>query len=713
MADDIVRGDFETASAVDIKLGLARYFACPEFEVLCFCYRLPGAAEVSRWRPGMPPPQGLLDHVVSGGLFGGWNVMFEFYCWNLICVPRYGWPPLKLEQLRDTMAQAAAMNLPQSLEKCGEAMGLPGDKLKSKTGKTLIQKLCRPRKPTKGDDRRWIRDADLLDQLETYCAQDVVAEEAIAKKLRPLTEFQQQGWVLTQRINMRGVPIAVDEVPRIVEVVEAEKERLNKELRTLTGRRVTAATKRQDLLDWCNERLTTPVEIDEEPDEEGDDRPGHVDILPENEHVAGDMFVNPLLENMKGKTVEDALARTDLPADVRRALEIRAAVVQTSTAKFAKMLKIAADDGTMKNLFTWHGAGTGRWASRGGMNCQNFARPILGDTDVEAGFSLLPVGHNAFDLLYGDQTMDLMVSMLRGVLKAPDGYEFIDADFSSIENRVGVWLAGQWDKVDMFARGLDEYRTFAGNVLYNVPYDAVTKDMRQMSKACILGSLFGQGWRGLVEYAKTYGVLLSDEKAQEAVRLYREEYARVRSLWYACGRASIDAVNTPGHWFAAGDKLSLCCHRNFLWMKLPSGRLLAWARPRVEERLAPWTDDVVLGTAEDGEPIIDKRPVYRPVVTVESVETKTRKYMRHPLIGSSIFQSGVQGTAADLLLCGVQNTEAAGYPTVLLAHDENMALVPKGWGSVEEFGGLMIQQRPWYSDLPLAYEGWVGERFRK
>lgn len=718
--------DFETRSAADIKKGLERYAKDPSCEVITFSYRLPGA-DMRRWNRGydLKTPnvvydlqlQDLFDHVRTGGLIRGWNVIFEWYIWNFVCVPKYGWPPLPREQCADTMAQAAACNLPQSLGKCVEVLGLPADKQKDKRGKYLIQRLCKPHKPTKTRSSIWVEDPELFAEFCDYCDQDVVAEEAVARKLRPLTAYEQGIWLLTQRINLRGVPIAIDEIEVIVQILELEKARLNGELAEVTGGKVLKATDRKGLLDWCNGRMEAFTEvIDFEDDSEADDAP---DQAPDPDDT-GEAF----MANMRGKTVEAVLERTDLPPDVRRALEIRAAVVQTSTAKYAKMLSIVAADGTVKNLFVYHGAGPGRWASRGGLNVQNFARPILKDQDIATAFELIRYGlaagaeaaHDSMLTVYGDQVMDALVSCLRGVLKAPPGYEYVDADYSSVENRVAAWISGQTDKLKMFAEGLDEYKVFASNRLFKVPYDQVTKEQRQFTKPVILGGIFGLGWKGLIDYAKQYGVDMQDEEAQLAVKELREEYDRVRDLWYECGDASVAAVRNPGQWISAGEKLELVCHKGFLWMRLPSGRLISWFAPRIESRLAPWKKKRVV-TVPDGkggwEDEEIEEDVYKDVVTVEGIDQKTRQWKRFALIGSSIFQSAVQGTARDLLAAGALRTEAAGYPPVLLAHDEDMALVPTGFGSDEEFLELLCQREEWYADLPLTGEVWRDVRFRK
>lgn len=693
---NIVSIDFETRSPTDIRLGVERYSKDPECEVLMLAYRMPQDDEPVVWHRGphlndneatVAP---LLDHVASGGLIRAWNASFEFHIWNNVGVPKYGWPELRIEQCIDTMAQAAAMNLPQALGKCAEALGLPADQQKDKRGKYLIQRLCVPHPPTKTRAGKWVEDPELFAEFVEYCRRDVIVEEAVGRKLRPLSPFEQDVWIATQRVNLRGVPVALDEARHLWAVVDQEKERLNRELRTITGRRVLKATDRNGLLQWVNEQgLAEPVEFVDAP--EDDDR----------------------MEDLRGETVEAVLKRDDLTPPVRRALEIRAAVCQTSTAKYAKLLSITADDGTIKNMFVYHGAGTGRWASRGGFNVQNLPRPSLSDRDIATAHEILGSGdHDVAVLFWGDRTMDAAVSCLRGVLKAPEGCEFIDADYSSVENRVGVWLAGQQDKVDMFAKGLDEYKVFASKSLYRVAYDQVTKDMRQMSKSAVLGCLFGQGADGLIEYAKGYGVTLTPERSAEVVGAYRAEYAKVRALWYACSDAAINAVRNPGQWFPAGEKLELCVHKNFLWMRLPSGRLLAWSSPQVEMQEAPWREEYKVYD-DQGNAEVLTRPAVRPVVTVESVDTYTRKFCRHKLIGSSIFQSAVQGTARDIIANGLLNVEHAGYPVVLMAHDELMSCVPAGWGDPDDFGQLMCKPAQWFQDLPLAYEAWRGRRFRK
>lgn len=651
------RGDFETRSARDIKDGVWNYAQHDSAAVLCFAYSINDAPPVL-WRPGDPNPQPLFDHIAAGGEFAGWNVMFEWHIWNLICTRKYGWPELPLEQCVDTMAWAAAMNLPQSLANCGAALGLPQDQQKNKRGRYLIQRLCVPHPPTKTRDDIWVNDCELLHELGEYCLQDVVSEAAIAKQLRPLIPIEQKVWLATQRVNLRGLPVARDEITATVAIIEKEKDRLNGELKQITQYSVTAASQRESLQNWVNARLPEP------------------------------------LEDLTEETVDAALSK-DLPQDVKRVLQIRSHVCRTSTAKHAALLDLVCEDGTIKGLLSYHGASTGRWASRGGLNAQNLPRPPLSDLDIETAHAVLGGGdHGVALMLFGDQVMDAAVSTVRGVIKAPPGFEFIDADWSSVENRIGSWIAGQQEKVAMFAQGLDEYKVFASRALFNVPYAEVTKAMRQMAKSAVLGCMFGQGAKGLVEYAKGYGVELTEERSKEIVDAYRAEYNLVASMWWRSADAILDAVRNPGVVVDVGQFVRISVMRGFLWMKLPSGRLICWYQPRAELLDTPWGEQ-------------------RMGVTVMGVDRFTRKWVRQKLIGSSVYQSSVQATARDLMAEALLRLEAAGYPVVLLVHDEFLSLVPEGTGSEDEFKQILCSAPEWAKGLPLAAESWRGIRFKK
>jgi len=643
--------DFETRSKANLPdVGLDIYANDPTTEVLCIAFGTqPDNVEVcKRSDPEFDrffvfkeyPLDHLLSHVAHGGKIQAWNAMFEYAIWNCVCVPKYGWPPLKLEQCIDSMAIAAANNVPQSLDDAGAFMD--STHKKDAIGARLIQKLCKPNR--KGE---FENDPELLQQLFDYCAQDVRTEMAIVQLLRPLSTSEQSIWELTQRINLRGVPVDQNELQNAVKAVQSAQKAIDEETLQLTG---CKPSERAKLLLWLNTRGAE-------------------------------------LPDLTEKTVSAKLVDTNLFDDVRRALELRQEGSQTSVAKYAKMLEIQRD-GKIRNTLVYHGASTGRWASRGGLNLQNIARPTLEDGQIAL----------AIPKVFGQGvgTMDELSSLVRSAISAPDGQTFVDVDFSSIENRVGVYLAGQKDKVELFRKGLDEYKVFASESLYRVPYDDVTKDQRQVSKSAVLGAMFGQGAKGLVKYAEGMGVKLTEGQATNAVNNYRTSYARVKELWGACELAAIDAVKNPGTPFRAGKKLVLKVAKQALWMQLPSGRLICWQKPQLDLLTTPW------GSQKMG-------------VVVHSQSTYTRQWGRNALIGSSIFQSAVQGTARDFLAVATSNLEQAGYAVINLVHDEVLLLVEEqnGESALDDVVRIMTTPPVWAPDFPLAAEGWYGKRYRK
>lgn len=643
--------DFETRSAIDLaEQGLDIYANDPTTEVLCIAWgNKPDSVSV-----GVPQPSKnwqdtkgnillhvLLDHVANGGKIQAWNAMFEYAIWNCVCVPKYGWPPLKLEQCIDSMAIAAANNIPQSL---GDAsIFMDAAHQKDTRGRYLIQKLCKPNRKGVFEN-----DPELLAELFKYCAQDVRTEMAIVGLLRPLSAQEQHIWELTQRINLRGVPVDPNELHNAVLAVVRAQDQLDNECVALTGFK---PSERAKLLAWINKRIP---------------------------HAP--------MTDLTAETVSKMLQCNIFPV-IKRVLELRQEGSQTSVAKYAKMMEIQRE-GKIRNTLVYHGASTGRWASRGGLNLQNIARPSISEEEI----------NEAIPAVFGTGvgSMLQLSSLVRSAIVAPETKTFVDVDFSSIENRVGVWLAGQNDKVELFRKGLDEYKVFASESLYRVPYDEVTKDQRQVSKSAVLGAMFGQGAKGLVKYAEGMGVKLSEGQAKTAVDGYRSSYAKVKLLWAQCESAAILAVENPGNPFRAGDKLVLKVAKNALWMQLPSGRLICWQRPELELLITPW------GAEKLG-------------VTVHSQNTYTRQWSRNALIGSSIFQSAVQGTARDCLAVAMLNLEQAGYEVINSIHDEVLLLVEEqnGESALADVINIMTTPPVWAPDFPLAAEGWIGKRYRK
>jgi DNA polymerase len=634
----IVSIDFETRSRVDLPTyGLDKYSRDESTEVLCMAYSIDGDP-VELWNPyESPAPAWLSD---SSTLFTAWNAAFEVNILrNVLKIP------VSWDQFTDTMAWAAANNIPQSLEEAALFLGVTEQK--DPIGKRLIQKLSKPN--VKGV---FNEDPELLSQLYEYCKQDVRTEMAVAAQLRPLEPSEQSVWVLTNIINDNGVPVDPAELQRAIDAAVSNKGTIVLEMGAITGG--ISPSQPAKLVEWLGDRGVVVEDLTAE-------------------------TVNKLLQSVKDPTV-------------KRVLELRRQGSLTSVAKYEKMLEVQVG-GRIRNTLVYHGASTGRFASRGGLNLQNIARPHY--KDDEEGHAALQEAIERVLVRGEGGTMEELSSLVRSSIKAPDGQTFVDVDFSSIENRVASWIAGQNDKVALFRRGLDEYKTFASNSLYRVPYDEVTKEMRQVSKSAVLGCMFGQGAKGLVDYADGMGVKLSLAESARAVNAYRSEYSKVKSSWYEFENAAVQAVQVPGVAVRSG-KVVFKSTKGALWMRLPSGRLICWRDPLVEAQLTPW------GAMRDG-------------VTVRNQNTFTRKWGRNKLIGSSIFQSAVQATARDMLAEAMLRLYDEGYSMVNSVHDEILLLVSESDGETALGRVIEVMTTPpkWAPDFPLAAEGWHGKRYRK
>jgi DNA polymerase len=641
--------DFETRSRIDLKdRGLDVYARDHSTDIICIAAGF-DSGHVGVWAP-KNVPNWVLDHAANKGVISAWNASFEYHIWNHVG-GRLGWPQLGLSQLVDSMAIAAANNLPQDLDTAGEVTG--SEFQKDKRGKKLIQLLSKPKR-----DGTFNEDPELLAEMFDYCKRDVQTEISIVQSLRKLTQHEQAVWVLTQVINQRGVPVDPRELDNICRIVDLELNHINEHIKQITGG--IEVTKRDQLLKWFQ--------------------------------------ANGLeLPNMQAETIEKESKKTHTNKDIDTVLKLRSEGAKTSVTKFTKMAEVQVG-GRIRNGLVYHGASTGRWASRG-INLQNIARPAIWMKDQDIAdtvkLGLVQGDYAALKERFGNMTMDVCSSVVRNAIKAPEGFTFVDADLSSIENRVASWIAGQSDKVELFRKGLDEYKTFAATSLYKIPYEEVTKDMRQVSKSAVLGCMFGQGAKGLVDYADGMGVVLSPAQAEEAVNAYRMSYAKVKNCWYQMGQAAVDAIANPGQSFRAG-KVMLKVTNDALWMQLPSGRLICWQRPEVVQEYTPW------GKLAD-------------VVYVVSQNTFTRKWGRNKLIGSSIFQSAVQGTARDFLAEPALRLEGQGVSIINLVHDEILAL--SRVELAKEVESLLMQflttPPDWAPDFPLAAESWIDTRYRK
>lgn len=727
--------DFETRSLVDLRAaGVYVYAEHWSTDVMCMAYAVPGA-EPKLWWPGDPVPRVVTEVLRRGLPFRAWNAGFEYVIWRDILGPRYGFPPVPMEAWADTAAEAAAMALPRALGKAARVLGLPEQK--DVEGGKLLAQMCAPRCvgawwvrgsitggpfATRGDAEDWRKarslrpkqveiekddhtilwwdDAARLERLGEYCRQDVRTEMAVAARVRPLSGDEREVYLMNQRMNDRGIYVDLPLVAAASEIMERATTDANNELCRITDGRVRKVTQVHEIKSWVQEQ-------------------------------------GVLLPDLAKDTVRDALKAWPGGAseDARRVLTIRQETGKTSTAKIAAFQACTAKDSRAHGLLLYHGATTGRWAGRL-VQPHNFPRPELNPVPFIA-----PVLARDYGALLGQKHSPaaIIASMLRSMLRAAPGNELFAADYSQIEARVLAWIAGQDDLVALFASGGKVYETMAA-FIFNKAVEEITKDSfeRQIGKGSVLGAGFQMGPDRFAEQVREqtgivldrgekivrcaacgsearspvsvaipvcctepdrHATIVREDMAAKAITAYRTLYARIPQFWKDIERAAINAVLEKGEAFYVGPRsqIRFKYRGQFLWCRLPSGRQLAYALPQIRQKRLP-------------EPYQD---VIKDSLTYCAEDSMTRQWRRHFSYGGHLTENVVQAMARDLMAGGMLRVERAGFEPVLTVHDEVVCEGPKGSADFEEFMSLMQTVPQWAAGIPLAADGWHGERYRK
>lgn len=660
--------DFETRSAVDLrKTGVHRYAEDPSTSIICMSYRL-GDHPVGRWRPGQTFPRAVAMHVDAGlGPVAAHNAGFERAIWNAKLTGLVG--PLRPEDQDCTMARALAVGLLASLESLGAVLNVSVQK--DKDGHRLMMQMCKPRST---EPLSWWEDAERIERLQMYCDQDVAAECAVDAVVPKLSARERRVWELDQRINDRGVAVDVRLVQRALEVVAVAAKRADREIWHLTNGAVKRCTEVAKIVAWINSRGIHCDSLAK----------GDIDDLA----LTGEMFDDPTVVEV---------------------VRLRRATARSSTAKYQAILNTVCADGRVRGSLAYHKAHTGRWAGSG-MQPQNFPR-VDNPEAVKEALDLLQVDCSAEDAVDNIELMvgapiEVLSKCLRSMIVAPPGKKLVGGDFANIEGRLNAWFAGETWKVQAFrdfdaGTGPDLYRIMAADV-EGCHIDAVTKVMRQVKgKVPELACGF-QGALGAFQkmaYTQDPPVRVTDEEAMRIVRAWREKNSNIVQFWWDLQDAAIQAVGAPGVVVSvAGGKVQYVVANSFLFCKLPSERVIAYAQPRLA-----WTTF----TDAEGE------EHHRHGVQYMGVDSFTKKWSPQSLYGGSQCNHVVQGTARDLLVEAMFRVEDARHPIVLSVHDEIIAEVDEESCSAEDYRNLMAELPVWAKGLPVAVSAWEGHRWDK
>lgn len=691
----------------------AEHISC---EVLQLSYNLKDGRGPQLWIPGCPPPQDLFDHLARGGLIEAHNAGFEQHVWQHVCVAKMGWPELPPAQVRCSKAKCRAWALPGGLDDAAKVLQL--SERKNPDGTRLLNKFSKPRNPTKADKRlRLLPQDDPVDgpKLYEYGLQDIVVESALSERVPDLTPQELAVWQLDQKINRRGVHIDLETVDAMIMVYEAECLRLNAELQQITGGAITSAS-----------QVTA---------------------------IAGHLTAMGVYTDSLDADAVDALLKRDLPPVARRILEIRQSVGSSNIKKLYAFRLRTSSDSRLRDMFEYYGAATGRWAGRG-VQPQNMAsagpdvvRATCCGAIRSAHLPACPyctIGDPASEPAeWGAEAMESVIrdvkawtvydnwpdpvaavtGCLRGLFTAAPGHTLIGSDFSAIEAVVLACMAGEQWRIDVFKTHGKIYEMSASKIS-GVPFDEFMRHKKDTGQHHPLRKTIGKvaelasGYAGWIGAWKEFGAdaFMSEPEIKAAILRWRAESPRIVEFWggqwyqpnpekwhfepllFGLEGAAVSAVMQPCSWFKAGPTLWGVVD-DALYCQLPSGRFLTYHRPRLDQTT-------------------DQRGLLVWQLSYEGYNSDSSKgpvgWMRRSTYGGKLCENVVQAVARDILANSLLNLEAAGYHIVMHIHDEVVAEVPEGFGSIEELERIMSTMPAWCADWPIkAAGGWQGLRYRK
>mgnify|MGYP000674692980 CR=1 FL=1 len=457
-----------------------------------------------------------------------------------------------------------------------------------------------------------------------------------------MNKFEQKIFVLDCEMNDSGIPIDVKAAKRLLELSDYFTRIAYREAVCLTGG--ISLTQVAKLLEWVNANSCLG------------------------------------LENLQAGTVENTLRRFTLSESpkVRRVLELRKQVAKASVKKLNRILACISPDDTVKGCLRYCGTTTGRWSATS-IQPQNFIKPLYGN--VGAVFNdLMACSIQEISVLY-ENPLDAVASCMRSLIKAPEGYEFVVADYSQIEQRVLAWIADDTNLLDQYGKGFDPYVEMAKSIFPDIE---IKHYERELSKQVVLGAGFGMWTNRFVETCGKYGIEADENLAAKALKTFRNKHSKIVAYWDSLENLYKKAISNPGRILAFGHLRTLCTGFG-LFVFLPSGRYICYPYAKLRN---------------------GKISYYRQIGQTVLWDWKETWH-------GQLIENLAQAIARDVLAQGMVNANENGYKPVFTVHDELISMVPKGSGDVEELENSICGMPSWADGLPLKAEGYRSERYKK
>ena len=639
--------DLETYSDQPLaKTGVYRYVESPDFEILLFAYSVDGGpVRQIDLACGEKIPSEILSALENETVTKwAFNANFE-----RICLSHFlGYPTgdyLKPDSWKCSMVWAAYMGLPLSLEGAGAVLGLEKQKLSE--GKDLIKYFCQPCAPTKSNGQRTRNlpkhSPDKWLAFKRYNIRDVETEMSIQARLSkyPVPDSVWEEYHLDQEINDRGVGLDMELVRQAIQMDGRSRSELTQAMKELTS--LDNPNSVQQMKQWLAD--------------------------------------NGMETDTLGKKAVAELLKT-APPQLQKVLTLRQQLAKSSVKKYQAMETAVCADNRARGMFQFYGANrTGRWAGRI-IQMQNLPQNHLDDLSEARGL-VRTGGFDALEMLYED-VPDTLSQLIRTAFVPQENRKFIVADFSAIEARVIAWLAGEKWRQDVFAEGKDIYCASASQ-MFGIPVEkhGVNGHLRQKGKIAELAL----GYGGSVGALKAMGALemgLQEDELPALVSAWRQANPKIVQFWWAVDRAVMDAVTRKTTTKTHG--IIFSARNGMLFITLPSGRSLAYVKPKIGENR--FGGDCI---------------------TYEGVGG-TKKWERIDSYGPKFVENIVQATSRDILCYAMKTLRCCSI--VMHIHDELVIEADRRM-SLQAVCDQMGRTPPWASGLQLRADGYETDFYKK
>lgn len=642
--------DIETFSSADLtKSGVYRYAESEDFEVLLFGYSVDGGeVKVIDMAQGEKLPPEIIAALTDTAVRKyAYNAQFERVCLSRLL----GYPTGKYIEPQSwycTMVWAATLGLPLSLEKVGEVLGL--EKQKLSVGKELIRYFCRPCEPSSSNGGRTrnlpYHDRGKWTTFKAYNKRDVETEMEIQRRLSafPVSEREWENYHLDQRINDYGIALDMDFVEHAIRCDEVNTGSATEKAKALTG--IDNPNSPAQLKAWLVEQ-------------------------------------GQVVESLSKAEVSRLLQ--DATGNIEEILRLRQELAKSSVKKYIAMKNVVGSDARARGLIQFYGANrTGRYAGRliQVQNLpQNHLDDLLGVRELVRSDS-----YSRIEAKYGN-IPNVLSELIRTAFVPKQGCRFIVADFSAIEARVIAWFAGEEWRLRVFEEGKDIYCASASQ-MFHVPVEknGVNGHLRQKGKIAELALGYG-GSVGALKAMGATAMGIPEAELKPLVDAWRSSNPNIMKFWWSVDRAVKYVVSTKQPYSGYGLRFSY--EKGILFIELPSGRRLAYVRPR-------------MGVNNFGS----------DCVTYEGLGS-AKKWERIESYGPKFVENIVQATARDILAEAMQRLCRAGFKITMHIHDEVVLEVPRGVSSVEEVCSIMGETPAWAEGLNLRADGYECEFYKK